>query len=242
MYEGLRTPMRHAWSLAIEEQFYLCWPALFYLFGMRRARWLAYVAMPLVALLTLAGIWYLSVRDHEELGDWTYYLPTTRLLSLSLGCSLAFAEPWLRSRPARIAALASSCVAGAALVIWAGHFRWHVPSGVDGTVGFALVSTSAVLVALFLHTSLPALAPLLANAPLRGLGRISYGLYLYHFPIYVALGVRYDTDHPSVSRIMLAPTLALLAAIVSYFCFERPILLNRDRIPTPVKIWKRLVG
>ncbi len=232
-------PMRHAWSLAIEEQFYLVWPLLFFLLGDARARWAAWVGMPLVALLSLTALAIASTQGHD-LGDWTYRLPTTRLLSLSLGCSVAFAEPWLRARSSRLVlgAVAAALVGAIGLLLGA-TFKLN---GAIATVGFSGISLTAVLLALLADSTRSPARALLANPPLQAVGRISYGLYLYHFPIFVAMRVRYAEDQPSLARIALAVTIAGAVAAVSFVLFERPILAARDRIPTPAALWRRWRG
>ena len=232
-------PMRHAWSLAIEEQFYLLWPLVYCWLGDRRARWAAWIGMPLVAIVTLVGLALaaLPALGGHDLGDWTYRLPTTRLLSLSLGCSLAFAEGWLRAVPVRL----DLAAVGAALLGLAGLAVGSVVrlNGSIATVGFACVSLWAVLIALRLDARRSPLRALLANGPLTAIGRISYGLYLYHFPIFIALRVRYADDDPSIGRVLLAVGVAFAVAFLSYRWIERPILAARDRIPTPAALWHR---
>ncbi len=240
--EHVAHPMRHAWSLAVEEQFYLFWPALFYLLrSERRGRLAASVGLPLVALGTLLLLAFLSTREHD-LGAWTYRLPTTRLLSLSFGCTIAFTEGWLRASTPRLAAIA----AGAFLLglACAGFDRvvYHLPAGGIGTVAFSLLSASTVLAALALQRAPDFLRGLLANPPLRYTGRISYGLYLYHFPLYALLGVHDASDHPTLGRVLFAVAAAYAVATTSYFAFEQPILARRDRIPTPAALWRRLSG
>jgi peptidoglycan/LPS O-acetylase OafA/YrhL len=236
-------PMRHAWSLAIEEQFYLVWPLLYWWLGDQRARWAAFVGMPIVALLTLAGLAVaaLPAFGGHDLGDWTYRLPTTRLLSLSLGCSLAFAEGWLRAMPRRL--LIATIAAGMLGLVGLAAGAVVRLNGAIATVGFACISLCTVLVALRLDAIRSPLGSplgaLLANGPLTAIGRISYGLYLYHFPIFIALRVRYADDDPTIGRVLLAVALAFVVAIISYRWIERPILQARDRIPTPAALWRR---
>ncbi|MDZ4753410.1 MAG: acyltransferase [Phycisphaerae bacterium] len=245
MWPTLEHPLRHAWSLAIEEQFYLVWPALFYLCGDRRARIVASIGMPCAAIASLAilaSLVYAGVASSDEAGDWTYRLPTTRLLSLSLGCSLAFAERRLRANRRLMLGMAIGTAALAAVVMWIGYVELAIPAGAPGTFAFAFVSTSAVLTALWLHDGPRVLRALLANLPLTSIGRISYGLYLYHFPIYLAFGIRYMDDRPSMARVLAAVGTTFVAATLSYITFERPILQARDRIPTPAALWRRIVS
>jgi peptidoglycan/LPS O-acetylase OafA/YrhL len=86
-------------------------------------------------------------------------------------------------------------------------------------VSFTLACTALLLLAANARLDGPP-GRWLASAPLRGIGRISYGLYLYHYPIYHAL----LGPAPTAAQAGLAIGASLVAAILSYVCLERPIL------------------
>jgi len=86
-----------------------------------------------------------------------------------------------------------------------------------------------VLLVCQLCAPLPGLNHVLEFGPLVGIGRISYGLYLLHFPILRAL-TKGGTVAPDVRTILLVLGLSLAAAVVSYYFVERPFLRLKDRL------------
>jgi len=161
---GAPSPLQHFWSLAVEEQFYFAWPALLALLiwlGLRHAT-------PVVAGLAVAASLACSVW-------WPDFSPADRAWELGAGCLLALAAGRLDRIPAGL----SSAMAGiglAGIVVTA--------LSVDGGVPFpgaaAAVSVLATLLVLAGRGD-----GLLGIAPLRWLGRISYSLYLWHWPVLV---------------------------------------------------------
>jgi peptidoglycan/LPS O-acetylase OafA/YrhL len=108
---------------------------------------------------------------------------------------------------------------------------------------YELTSGSVLLFVIANGGGVVPISRLLSIAPLRFVGRISYGLYLYHAPIYCLLRVReYDglSPLPGRSRMLLAMAMTFCAAIASFYAIERPLLRLQDRFrvkraaPAPV--------
>ena len=161
----------------------------------------------------------------------------TRILSLSLGASLAFEE---RSGNVRSARYAMHLIAAASVILGSALFarkqQWIEGGGVYwcfALLGYALLSRGILTAIIFgkqAWLSWP--RTLLEWAPMRYIGRISYGLYIYHYLVLFALGLAPHlvaaTGAEGV-RVAAAIIITLLVAIVSYELLEKPLLRLRPR-------------
>lgn len=217
------SPLRHVWSLSIEEQFYVVLPVTLWLLTKAHVRHLRQVVL-WGALVLAAGsaVWaaWLSI-DGADIAR-TYFGTDTRAQALLLGVALGAALrgrpiPVSRRRPAMIAALIGITVlVTAALVV--GEQWTLMPRG-----GFLLVAVaSAAVIAGAEHV--PPLHRLLTTRVLTGLGAISYGMYLWHWPVIVIVdGSRTGWADTSHGLLALRLVLMLALSLASYFLVERPI-------------------
>jgi len=216
------SPLRHTWSLAIEEQFYLVWPLVTFacLWFARGRRWL--LATACVAGITASTL--LMARWYES-GDpsRSYYGTDTRAGQLLLGALLAIVL--LRWTPARAIARRGVQVAG---VVAAAFCVWMFADTTDRESwlyhgGFLLfAAATAVVITAVVQPSTSPLHRVLAVRPVRWIGAISYGLYLWHWPIRVAV----TEGHTGWSGWTLAAVrvgLTFGAAAASYYLLELPI-------------------
>ena len=222
--------MQHTWSLCIEEHFYLLWPLVVaFMSRVAARRTLVFVVLPLsIASAPLGWLW---TSDAQQFDQWTMYSSTVQFLPLGLGCLLAFGERELVERPQRYVVLGGALIFAGALcssVVYALlPFLWfQVPPLVDEaywpllTVAYtSLIPLGVVMAAIAAQKS--SLLAWLKFAPLRGVGRISYGLYLYHLPIFHGL---IDRTAPTGEQVVWAVVISFAAATVSYFVIERPLL------------------
>ena len=175
---GGREPLIHFWSLAIEEQFYVAWP-LVMLVVLRLPR---RVAVASVAALTVA----LSLLPVAVGSDprTVYYHTLFRAPEVLAGCLLAFVIVPLTARHGRtvsaLGLVALAAVALAVTVTGAGSDAWPY----QGWLPVFAIGSAAVVAAACVPG--PA-AALLSVRPFVELGRISYGVYLFHWPIFVVL-------------------------------------------------------
>lgn len=203
--------LSHTWSLSVEEQFYLVWPA-----GLLIATWtrrpMAWVAILTVALIAFRLILFVGGAPADRLEAGT----DTRGDALLLGClaALAATRGWLPRRPGLTLGLAASALAATLLIQNPAMQAW-------GYSAAALASVAVVWGTAAGERSL------LSWAPLAFLGRISYGLYLWHFPI---RGELYVTDLPLALRAGLMLGLTLLAALASWRFVEQPFLRLKRRL------------
>lgn len=213
------------WSLAIEEQFYIFWPPLVRLLSFERVRTLLIACLFCSPLVRLLLVW----RGAPPWFDYTFTL--ARLDAIAMGALVAW---WVRSpsfTPARLRrwskllfGFSAFLLFGLPIFIPGGgtlttpqHSGLHlvplysaVAIGCAGLLGLALASDSfRVLGAVF------------RNSVLRYVGKISYSLYLFHFPVYIlckpwihSLGLLLVVEH----------SILLLLSSASWYFFEQPIL------------------
>ena len=231
----------HTWSLGIEEQFYLLWPLLFALFAARRQR------RELVALV-LAGIAGLvMVYRFVLLGSghhpWSlYFRADTHCDGLLIGCALAF---WLASgkmaTPA-VGRLFRWATVPALLVIlfMSELFEDNKPNEFHFMVAYGIglgVLCAAVLIANQVTSPLAEVSNILKAPVAIWIGRRSYGLYLWHFVVYKAVGSFFHqhrlSDTNRMTEVVLKFAISFALAAISYKVIETPALrLKRRFQPT----------
>lgn len=206
----------HLWSIAVEEQFYVVWPALLLIV----ARWGGRVErrVALMAALGAAVSLVLMVALLNPADPTRVYTGTdTRAFSLLLG-AVAATEP-ARALLARLAgrragALTASLAAGIGamwLLADGTNSLWLYRGGL-----FAHSLAAALLVGLCARSSETVVARALAWRPLRRLGRVSYSLYLWHWPVFVLLSQpRTGLDGWGLTAAVCAASIALAALSTS---------------------------
>lgn len=226
---GRPSVLQHLWSLAVEEQFYLLWPLLLLFLFRRGGRpGVARTAMVIALVSTLAMAVLSVVWNVPSAGDASrLYMGTdTHCMSLLVGAALAAVfRPGAMPRslpPVRAAALSLIGVAATAVVI--GSFAWVTESSNWLYRGgfIAVAFASAVMIAVICH---PAawLGAAFAIAPLRWIGLRSYGIYLYHWPIFVVTRPDVDLPFGGTPAFLVSLGLTLLVADLSYRYLEMPI-------------------
>jgi peptidoglycan/LPS O-acetylase OafA/YrhL len=221
---GAPSPLRHFWSLAIEEQFYLVWPglvaALLWL-ARGRARLLALVAALGTAgsVVLMATLW--SAADPSA----AYYSTFARAHELLIGALLALL---VRRRAGEVSSGAlTAATTGAAAVAVVAAFALATPDAAyyrGGSLLFCVVV--AALIAGVEHRGPNPVREALSLAPVRYVGRISYALYLWHWPVIVWVTPdRVPLTGASLNALRLALMTGLAAA--STHLLEEPIRRGR---------------
>lgn len=229
--------LEQTWSLSVEEQFYLFWPFLVATLPLASGKRMTALLIP---AFSFACALLLAAHFEGEVAMKTIYMfGPTRMMSLSLGAYLAFREhegdlpkwsesaTWLGAGAAII--LLDSGARAAGLIPSVGLY-WSV-----ALLGSALAILGVVSLLLFGGTA-PVLAGVrrfLSLAPLRLIGNVSYGLYLYHYLILFFLDIPISRTLESGApawRVALAVGLTFLIAFLSYYCLERPLLGLKDRL------------
>ena len=235
------SPLQHTWSLAIEEQFYLVWPLLvLVLLRIGRRAWRG-AGVALAVGLGLASGLLMALLFHPGAGDPTrvYFGTDTRLFDLMAGAALAFAAA-ARGQPRRQARrglhVAGPVAAAVLALFWV---RAGTPTGLPTNFmfegGFLICAALAAVVVADARLVEPGrFGRALAWKPLHFIGTISYGVYLWHWPVIVYLtGTRTGLSGWSLDLARIAATLALSTA--SYYLVERPV--RRARLHGWVKYW-----
>jgi peptidoglycan/LPS O-acetylase OafA/YrhL len=243
-FDALGRPplLRHLWSLAIEEQWYLIWPLAFVVMLRiaRRAQRLVPVLVALgVASAVLMAVLYRPDHDPSRV----YYGTDTRASGLLLGAALACGfTPWRaqRGRSAqrareprghsvapRPATAAHSPIrwAGPAALVGLGWCVWSYDEVSPGLYrgGFLLVDVlSVVAIAAAVHPSGRRYQRVLSSPPLRYLGTRSYGLYLWHWPV-LMLTRPSDWAVNGTVRFVAQMALSLVLTEASYRLVELPV-------------------
>ena len=218
------SPVRHLWSLAIEEQFYLVWP-LVTLGCLRLRRGRTDLLAGVCVIGAAASAIAMSALYDKGSPSRAYYGTDTRAHTILIGALLALLL--LRYRPSLRAAKVLQLAGAVALV--AIFWSWHTTDGAAaGYYGLGSV-VYAVGVAIVIAAAMQPAARLgrvLGVPPLPGIGRISYGLYLWHWPIIVWLPF-WRVGFGDSRLVALRVAITFAAAGLSYRFVEMPIRHGR---------------
>lgn len=222
------SPLYHAWSFAIEEQFYLFAPFFFLLCLKVFRKHAVRMLIAFSAVLALASAATMSLLYKGGDPTRVYYGTDTRAQALFVGIILAgivhsYGPPRTAGgRNLLVAAGYASAIAfGIAVFTISEKTSWMFDYG-----GFLVVAMVAGVMVLAI--SQPARGPLhwfFAWTPVRWLGRVSYGLYLFHWPIYLVV-IKPDRMK-TTGGFALGLALTVLAAGLSFHLIEQPIMQRR---------------
>ena len=207
-YLALETPspLLHYWSLGVEEQFYLVWPLI--LLAATRMVPLRLVGQFFLALALVSfGV---SLYLTEASQAWAFFSPVTRAWELAAGALVAVGLLRIPARLPRMTAPIAVLV-GLALIV-AGVVILGTESAFPGLAALLPVTgATLVIVGGLRGPTLPGRV-LLSNPVSRYLGRISYSLYLWHWPLLILVPIAMENDE-LVFRVALAGVAVVLAAI-----------------------------
>jgi len=234
----------HAWSLAIEEQFYLFWPALL-LFAFQLHPIVPAILAILVIVVSVAvRVWMVIHIEHNDL---VYTFTLSRLDSIMLGCLLALIEPRLSKATKAIGPLGAATIGWLSLALLISMLflatRPFMQTEPFGFLAFAVLAATFV----FISPRLPERSWLklgLRQRAAQWLGQRSYGLYLYHYPIFLAFEViRIPGDVTNFVFVAAAKiALSLAFAELAWRFVEQPVLNLKERYSSSPDIQERFVA
>ncbi len=225
------SPLRHYWSLAVEEQFYLGWPALLLSTavvapGVDLRRKL----MPVLAGIIVASFGWSIIETRTD-PVWAFYSPFTRAWELGIGALLALGTAQLRCLPQCLGPLLSW--AGLLAVLLSLLLLTDQSPFPGYAAAWPVLGTALVIVA---GTIRPAggAETVLGRAPLQWLGKVSYSWYLTHWPVLVIAGA-VSMAPLSVGANLALSAVALALAVAMYHLIENPIRYARPLAANPAR-------
>jgi peptidoglycan/LPS O-acetylase OafA/YrhL len=230
----------HTWSLAVEEQFYLVWPLIILL--VRKPRLLLVLVLLLLLVIVIARyiVWTYKIEDLSYASLYTF----TRIDGLCIGAALALL---LRVKPEFLKKNTFFIV----LLMSAVNFAFYFINDRRGFtlpyLAFVGYTTFAVLFGILVYEAVTRGSKLIEwlfnNRFMKFFGRISYGLYVFHWPINILLYEhikRYAVEKnfglrgAEIVSAICVSGIAIALSVLSYYYFERPFLKLKERF-TPVK-------
>jgi len=214
--------LQHTWSLAIEEHFYLVWPLLLFAalrLGISRKR-----LVIITLLLAIASALHrATLQQLGALPVRTYYGIDTRADALLIGCATGMCVSWGLIRPRSL----EPFLAPALLLIGVCVIATDYASPLMHFGGFTLLAmATAVLLVNLVVSPESYVSTFFEYRPLVWLGRISYGVYLWHYPVFKATSF---LQGGWLLKLLVGFGVTLIVSSLSYYLLERPALSLKRR-------------
>jgi len=228
---GAQSPFKHLWSLAIEEQFYMIFPLLFLLVNRKKKskdgtyklnKNFLYVVLGLILVSLIAHILLFDINNISRI----YFGTDTRAFSLLVGVVGAILYPMERLH-AKVTPQQNMLYSVVSLVSIATLITVMIYTSEYNTLlyrgGFLLVAILGLIVIISSGKQHTLMSRLLSFKPVVFIGKISYSLYLWHFPVLVLTTPVSEIGNPNIFFVILRIVLTFAVAIVSYVFVETPI-------------------
>ncbi len=225
---SLESPMYlgNCWSLAVEEQFYILWPIVFFLVGYDKRRIQLSLFTALFLFLSIGWSFWFSAKFGPSAAR-VFNGFDTRCSGLLFGCSLALLESFHSSK--QILILVSRFWLAAVIVLC---ILISAPENWSPASGLFIHLSTVVLITSAYYCPENLLGRFLSNSILVSIGKASYSLYLWHYPIMLILKLH---GLSTLSMGLIGIPLSLLAAFLSYKFIESPALRLRHAQFLPIK-------
>lgn len=214
------SPLLNFWSLAVEEQFYLVYPTVFLLIAALRTRWSLQARLAIGLVVIIAASFALSVTQTASDSTVAYFSPLTRAWELGIGALVAVGTHRLLTlRKSLGAALTWVGIAG--IVYGAVAFNSHTPYP-GSWVAIPVVGTALVIAG---GATVPPRGAewLLKRGPFQWVGKLSYSIYLWHWPLLVIAAEAAGKSALLFHQNLVWLAVALVAAAISFRLVENPI-------------------
>ena len=213
----------HTWSLAVEEQFYLVFPLLLWVLLKRvrshgvspLARGWAFACLPLLIFASL--IW--SAYETQAAPSRAYYLLPSRFWELGAGALISLLQRRGHLLPSNV--ISADVLTTLGLILIATGMFFSQPDAFPYPWALLSVAGTALAIIGVSGTRSRASAVLLENAAAQYVGRLSYSLYLWHWPVIVLM--RWTCGMETAIDLLVAALLMTLAAVASYHFLEAPL-------------------
>jgi len=226
------SPLLHMWSLAVEEQFYIFWPVAFALIAKfakgNKTRFIAWLS---ITISVTSTCWMAYLWDPQS-PERAYMGTDSRAFQLAIGSGLA---ALITLQPKLIGTFRSRTIIGATGFIALGVGCFTLGSKVGPTTFYArggafLVGLFAAAVIWSLWSGPSRMSPILEFRPIAYLGRISYSMYLWHWPIAVFLMPLLPkfSVHTKITQALSLILLTIAISALTYHLVEKPLRIRGD--------------
>ncbi|MFT4612953.1 MAG: peptidoglycan/LPS O-acetylase OafA/YrhL [Bacteroidia bacterium] len=218
-------PLLHTWSLSVEEQFYLLWPALLVILGTKSRRVICTVLLIVTSLLA-------AMVFRHSMAEAVFYLLPFRVYELMSGALVA------------ILALRLSGFWGnlSVLLGFVGFLTATIVVTNDYTPALTAAVVCGMSLLLLLGRETKTAVFLLANRPMQWIGARSYSIYLVHWPIFVLYKYATDFELSMLERVLLS-SFSLLVAVALHELVEKPFRLTKKQDNTIQKFaWPVIIS
>lgn len=227
-------PLRHTWSLAVEEHYYLFWPLIIHFFSSENIR--KYYLTIICATIIISLFLLFSYFDSIITDSIIYRMTNFRILSISIGSTFAFNEQGLisQSKKQSIVKLLLIFISLYCLSILV-HKTILVdllPKSVLTLFLFSIISSILFVIVLKIENSKSLMNFLFTNKAIVFIGKISYGIYIFHYPIFYFFEITSNQlagKWITLSEFIAPISLVFLLPIFSYYIIEKPLLNYKNK-------------